>query len=393
VPRTILGDELEAAVGLLEEARFSEASEQCLGILDEGPVGDTLYTCLMIVGITAMTQDRFEESLKYFSQAADQFPEKNGSKHCLGVLHFRHDRYAEAKRLLQEADYSQAKELLDLIGLMGNRSPFVIDFEDTTTEVSLSPYRRMPIVSVQGDGTRADFLIDTGSEYVVVDPAALAATSKDALQGLNPSIPKSSWMVIDTLALQGLTVKNVPARVLNLSSVRSWTGQPIYGILGAAFFYHFVNEFDFLNGKITLKPKERMFGIKGGEQLMLAADYVPFSMATLNEYPGALIIDTGVSDYGVVIQEDVAKEVGVYAGYPSAVLQMNTVNYVSECSLAGVTIGGMSFPNPKGAIGNLNIPDYGFRLLGLLGYSCMQDAIVTMDYANMRFHIQKGGLP
>ena len=391
IPQPVVGDDLEAAIGLLEDARFAEASELSLSILDKSPQGGPLYSSLMIVGITAMVQDHFEEASMYFSQANHEFPEKKGSLLLLGILHFRHDRYAEAKRFLEEAGYLETKEIEDLIGLMGNRSPFVLASEGTAVQVELGSYRGLPTVSVRINGIQANFLVDTGSEYVVIDPSITTTTSKSLLQALSPNVSQSSWAIVDTLALRGLQIHNVPARILDLSTMRAVTGEQILGILGASFFYHFVNEFDFLNRRITLKPKIEAFGTQSGDPLMLASDYVPFATGTINGHQGPLIIDTGIQDYGVVIQEATANELGVQVGRPSAALVEGGIAPVMGCSLGEVTVGGATYLSPKGGIARLNIPDYGFRIFGMLGYASMEGSIVTMDYANMRFSIQKRG--
>jgi predicted aspartyl protease len=246
----------------------------------------------------------------------------------------------------------------------------------------------MPVVTVQLKGMQVDFLVDTGSEYVTIDPVIGATISKSALSVLGPSPPQGGWTILDTLALKDLKVRNVPARVLDLSTIRLLTGGPIYGILGTAFFYHFVNEFDFVSRKITLKPKREDFESQDGDQLMLAADFVPFATATVDGHEGPLIIDTGVQDYGVVIQEVVADELGIERGCPSVACVATTASSISECRIGEVTMGGVTCLNPKSGVCPLGLPDYGFRILGLLGYGCMEHAIVTLDYANMRFRIQ-----
>jgi Aspartyl protease/Tetratricopeptide repeat len=260
----------------------------------------------------------------------------------------------------------------------------------------------LPLVAVRVNGHDAHFLIDTGAPNIVLDAQfaqSLGITLIDAGQGTFAGGRRAATMkaVVDRLDLGGWQISDVPASVLPLPDGMAGATH-VDGILGTAFFAHFLTTLDYRNGWLVLEDRdassafERDAASKGATvvPMWLVGDHFIFVQAHANNGPTALFnVDSG-GTFGVQLTKNAldAAQVTVDTAHPQTGMggggEVTSLPFTASVSIGTCTVDnldGVYFPQ-----GN----QYGifpFTVAGTVSHQFFHKTAVTFDFVAMKLVI------
>jgi hypothetical protein len=118
---------------------------------------------------------------------------------------------------------------------------------------------RLIVVNAQVDTVAGNFIVDTGSERLVLNQQYFRPENgMEVLAAGNTGLVESvSGKEVDTLLLDQLFIANVQAHILDLSHIEQKKNARIIGILGYNVFENFELFIDFPNRRIVLSRLDR----------------------------------------------------------------------------------------------------------------------------------------
>ncbi len=201
----------------------------------------------------------------------------------------------------------------------------------------LIPSTKNQLVDVRVNGRDAVFMLDTGSNYSVIDPAFAerigAKKTRTVTGGDMANVRKDIQLYsLDSLAIGGAEVADTPAAGIDLTFLRRQLGVDFDGLVGANVLRLFCTRFDFSANTIRfMTAGSRADGIRlknvGHEYFQ-----IPVS---INGVEGSAIIDTGSGrGSGIAVPYDA---MGKFRISPSAIVQSRGGQ---SAGIYGSTVGG-----------------------------------------------------
>ena len=249
-------------------------------------------------------------------------------------------------------------------------------------------------VPVQLNGRTLDFLLDSGFESSVLDPATAAALHITATSQHQESAPGGAVQTASIpgliLTVAGLTLPPATLQTVDLSGFAPFFGHHADGVLGYDFFARFVLVLDYATPRLTLCDAAHFSAAP-------AAHSLPLDLATKQPYisaqitgsdgkvvPASLEIDTGkVAPFS--LSAAFARRTGLFAG-PRA----PGVFAVRGVSLGGDTqawllrarslqLAGFTLERPQMGVAEENADRD-----GQLGFGVLRRFTLTFDYTHAR---------
>ena len=300
---------------------------------------------------------------------------------------------ADSHIAANEATIAQRSSPIDRVA--PHQGPSLVKFVQTDP---------LPLIAVRVNGHDAHFLIDTGAPNIVLDAQfaqSLGIALTDAGQGTFAGGKRAATMkaIVDRLELGSWQISNVPASVLPLPGGMGGATR-VDGILGAAFFTHFLTTLDYRNGWLILEDRdassafERDAAAKGATvvPMWLVGDHFIFVQAHANNGPTGLFnVDTG-GTFGVQLTRDAldAAGISVDAAHPQTGMggggEVSTLPFTANVSVGTCTVddlAGVYFPH-----GN----QYGifpFTVAGTVSHQFFRKTALTFDFVAMRLVIDR----
>jgi predicted aspartyl protease len=348
-------------------------------------------------GQIALLSNRFASAERFLGKALRLAPDDRLAKRLLADCFVRQDRLTRAIPLLRSTgDQFDAAFATQYAGMTG--APYQVRGAQTTRVpfVCVDP---LPAVEASVNGSAAqNFLIDTGATLALTTETARRAglralatsTSHPAGQTLT-----TYHGVMESFRVGDIVLRNVPVVWYDLRMPELPDGSRPSGVIGTTLLYHFLATMDYANQALILRRKTsrqlREFQSEARHAdrlpLWLAADHIPFTLGSLNDYgPGVVCLDTGGIGVGVMTTEDQAKRAGIEIDYAHPNSNGGITSYPiqpARISL-GATIG-RDVPGMAGAWPWRQL--FGFDPIGNFTHEFFKPHAITFDYTAMNFYI------
>lgn len=394
---------LEWADSLFKAGKFAEAEKIYAQTVSRDPRN---YAAALRLGSIALLANELDDARKWFQQARKIRPTDFAVNLPLAEVYCRRDDFQKAAPLLRAAGKpAQADTLASFQGV----TPYDVQGPGTSATVKFVMADPLPLVQVKINGGRDRFfLLDTGASEILLDSdlaRQLGIKQFGSEAGTFAGGKKSAvgHGKINSITLGDWVVKNVPVEIVNTRQhAPLFGGKQIDGILGAAFFYHFLTTIDYPNGKLVLRRKTEDNLSRLKTDLSTDSTIVPFWMAgdhfivawcrINNLDPVLLLVDTGSAGGAVKLTESVLKDAGIKLSHNQTFEgvggggKLESIPFkLKELSLAGATqynVRGWcqsSFPWEH---------SLGFRLGGMIGHDFLKAYAVTFDFDGMRIILE-----
>jgi hypothetical protein len=269
-------------------------------------------------------------------------------------------------------------------------------------------------VSVNG-AEHENFIIDTGGMEVIVDDDLAQQSGTQIAGSFTGSYAggrKAETFLgrIDSLALGGLVVRNVPIHVLDTDPFSTlFPGLAIKGVIGTRLLMHFLATVDYPDGALLLETPTGS-GLQRLDSLVASGDAkaIPFWLAgthyilaqgTVNDLePMLFLVDTGLAGSGFKAPLPVLERAGILVDWTKAqkgvggggvvesvpiVVDRLTLGF-GENEVVRTQVPGRASETPPSILGDR----LGFTVGGLISHAFFRDFAVTFDFARMRLVIR-----
>lgn len=321
------------------------------------------------------------------------------------------NRLDEAEQLYRQLEGDQKFRERMLSGLAavaerrGASDTFVIEQTAQRIAIPFEASEPLPVISLKlGSGRVARFLIDTGAPGVVVDPGLATELGWHIEKGGvgifgGGARGQIQLTEVPELQLPGMTVHRIPATLMPMEGAPAPEGMKVDGILGTAFFYHFLTTIDFKHHRLILQPRASSASFQqeaaAAHASMARMWYVPdhfiFVRARVNGKAGGLFnIDTGGTGIGIQATSATVRAAHIqldkrHAGrFLTPGGEVPTWPFSAEVELAGQKLNttGAYFPKDD---------QYGFfpfEVAGTLSEELFRRGALTLDFVAMQVVFQ-----
>jgi predicted aspartyl protease len=352
-----------------------------------------------------------------FEQAQAEF-QKAGDQHGLGRLklqnfdfvgarqHLLHATTNEAKNdlalsYLLEGDFANAAELFaalkqdEYVKLLNafTKPPYQIDQPRETVLIPLAATDPLPIleVSVNGEGPYY-FFIDTGAAEIFVDKKVcrrhdiriLGKQTGTFAGGVAATIEMAK---IDSLQIGEVTIRDLPASVMDIEGFSNLLKHPVHGIIGTHVLMRFLSTIDYKNGRLILSRKTAPPPQGVNIPFVLVGDHFILARGKLNHYPLMWFVDTGLVGAGLTATIDAIKNAGITVKEaPQSGQGGGGRLTITPFKVSSVSLGDLRRENMLGFAGafpqNLE-RRYRVRIEGILSHLFFRPGSLTFDFNRM----------
>lgn len=227
------------------------------------------------------------------------------------------------------------------------------------------------VVPVTIAGQSLDFMLDSGSDSLVVDTGAvhrLGLTTHGQSTATIGGTVDTSETVVPDMAVGDIYMHNVVVGVVPLNF--QGEGSHVVGLLGCDFLASAIVGFDFKKQTVTLYPRALFDPTALGVRAvpLQVDDCVPRVAAEFENVPGSFLMDTGA--FGMVLYP------GITAEAIGGEVYMTTYD-VSDFIFWSIKydVGRVRVPDPTSTFAD---PDYD----GIIGRNPLKEYVFYLDYAD-----------
>jgi predicted aspartyl protease len=242
-------------------------------------------------------------------------------------------------------------------------------------------------------GPQLNLLVDSGTQYVVVDRTA--ALRSHCAGGANLEMvgagAASATLVkhgtADTLELGDVTLRGVPVVVANRA-----LADGIQGALPLSIFAGFIIRLDFRAKELDLLPYGAGDAVNAGAVPVLSSNQLLFVKGTVNEaHVGYFLLDTGAAF--TAISRVLARQLAIPEMLAAHVPLRGGVAEIDAPLLSGSVR--LQFVSRQAVTGPVVAVDlstasryHGFEVSGLIGYSALCDSVLVANYRDGLIRIE-----
>ena len=151
---------------------------------------------------------------------------------------------------------------------------------ENTVRIPFQTVDHLIVIKALANGREGNFIIDTGSETLVLNEVHFKnydARRYRTTSGVNSVIDKAYLKKLDTLLLEGFSVDNILADVIDLSHIEKSKKMELFGIIGYSVLKDYEVFIDFYLKQITLFKTDAE-GNRTDRHILLEeiADSIPF---------------------------------------------------------------------------------------------------------------------
>ncbi|HUT80109.1 MAG TPA: aspartyl protease family protein [Candidatus Bathyarchaeia archaeon] len=385
--------------------QFTESEKSFHEILKEDPKN---FQALVLLGNLALMKNNFTKAEQYLLKASEIAPQEPAPHALLAETYYRQDKYQKASLHLRFYGINDMAERLESFQ---DIQPYQIVSDSDSYKIKILQVDPLPIIQVKiNDLQPVNFLIDTGAAELMIDLDFAKENnleifgSKEGTFAGGMKAPINLGK-IDSFTLGNLKVNNIPANFLPIRPISQiFGGLRIDGIIGTAFFYHFITTLDYPQGELIFRKNTFDQLNKFENQIKnldsieipfwLAEDHFMVAWGQVNDADLTLFfLDTGLAGGGftgskvtldnasVVLDESKSFE-GIGGGgkvkaIPFVIDKLAFGDAV-ERNINGVFAG--SFPLEE---------KLGFKVGGIISHQFFRNYALTFDFIKMRFILIK----
>jgi len=381
---------------LLQEGRFAEAERGFRRRLHTDP--EDAHAAAQ-VGYICLLSNRFTDAERYLSRAVSLAPEDTYSKQQLADCFVRRDRHARAVPWLRALGNDFGDAYAALYASMAGVAWQVRGVESTRIPmVALEP---LPFLEARVNGGEPRrFFLDTGATLAlsrrVADEAGLRAVSTLTGSGGGQTI-KLYLGVMDSFALGGIEVRNVPVVWHEADMPDLPDGSASAGAIGTTLFYHFLTTMDYANRALVLRRRtpEQLRRVRAEARLAraeklplwLAGDHFPCTLGSLRDYgPKVVSLDTGGQRVGIVTTVEIAERAGIEVDYANP--EFFNGKQVFPITPDQISLGRAVGHDVRGVAGPLLVDSrFKFRTIANFTHNFFKPFAITFDFVDMNLYI------
>jgi predicted aspartyl protease len=394
---------------LYEAGEFAKAEKVYLEILEEDPRNPRALSGL---GYIALLANRLNEAEGWLTEAVDLRPEEKALKSSLAEVYHRRDEFQKAAPLLRAIG---REAMADKLESFGGATPYEIEGEAEATELEFVATDPLPVVRVKVNGVGpVNFFIDTGGSEVIIDAEFAEEIGADLFgseTGTFAGGRKAGFTHgrVDSLALGGLTVRNVPVCIMGVRrfSRPIFGGRRVDGIIGTVLLYHFISMLDYPGGRLVLWLKtgrnleriEEEAAERGSivVPFWMAGDHYMVAWGRVNgSSPMLFFVDTGLAGGGFSCPESTLRAAGIELLEEQAAQGIGAGGKVRVVPFVAdeLTLGDAKEHKIRGMYsGSFPLEDaLGFHIGGLISHGFFRRYSLTIDFTGMRYFLRKTDL-
>jgi hypothetical protein len=399
-------ENIALADSLFKEGQFAEAEAAYAEIVKKEPDN---YQVVLSLGRINLYKNSLEESEEWLKKAMKLNSEDNEPKMLLAEAYYRRDDFKQAEPLFRALD---KVPMADKLKYLSSKVPYEIEGDADVTSVEFVQTDPLPIVKMKiNNSEEALFLIDTGGWELGIDSELAEEVGAKKLGKRMATFAGGKQAAIydgavDQVEIGDFKIKNVPVNISDSPKMAAaMLGQPIRGVIGTVFLYHFIFTFDYPNGKLILQRKTEE-NVRRMKSLVQSKDnvVVPFWMAgdhfivawgTVNKSgPILFFVDTGMAGGGFTGSDRTVEEAGIqlpeesFEGVGGGGKVMIKPAVVDELAL-----GDAREKNVMGLFGAFDNTGleymFGFRIGGIISHGFFRPYKLTFDFTTMNLLLER----
>lgn len=385
------------ANSLFSQGLFSDAELHYSRILEKD--SNNVRANLML-GRIALFGNRFSQAeVKLKKALADSTTHAEASV-LLAETYYRQDRFTEAAPLFAKAGQGAKADKLQAFK---GRTPYMIEGAATKTELPFIQTDPLPLIMLSINGQEVMFLIDTGGWELGIDEELAQELGIQFLGEQTATFAGGKTAttyqgILDSVKAGSFTIRNVP---INISQAPKRAAQmfqqPIRGVVGTCFLYHFNFTLDYPGGKLVLArrtpEKAGTTRLSGGLPFWMAGDHIMIAWGTVNKgLPQLFFIDTGLAGGGFTATEATIKAAGIELGEAKEGMGGGGAVQVRPFTVERLTLGSIEEREVRGLFGALP-PGFenrfGFLIGGIISHGFFRPYRLTFNFDSMQIILEK----
>ena len=332
----------------------------------------------------------------------------------LGTIRLYENDLAAAKPLLEAAaaaapsDARAQSRLRELRRRIGDwAQPATVDGDSTAIPfVTASP---LPVVHLRVNGVEADFLVDTGGDFII-EPDFAARLGLAVRTGVTGTFAGGkqapvSTALVDEVRIGGATARNVTASVFPTHASDAFPAGPhLAGVLGTSLFERFLVTLDYPHARLIFRPRsaavsqafQRAAAASGATVVpcWLVGDHLVIARASVNDAPsGLFLFDSGLAGGGISPSLELLKAAHIEldntraSSGPGGGGTVATVPFVAS----SITVGNATIRNVAGIYTPEGSPlgIFPFTVWGIISNDYFKNFAYTVDFDAMKIVLER----
>jgi hypothetical protein len=248
------------------------------------------------------------------------------------------------------------------------------------------------IVRVTIGGRGLDFLLDSGTSSLVIDPGAVRELRLPSYGRRTLTMGgdyDSSETIVPNMSIGPLAMRNVAFQVAPVGLQTDETHQ-VVGLLGYDVFASGIIGIDFPKESVTLYPSSAFDPhVLGLSPLQMQVDYgVPRVLGTVEDVKGLFLIDTG--SFATFMYKRFIDQLPSVTGSVNDAVTMQAVGGDVQSriySVSNVALGSLKYTSAEVAVPGTSTFDI-LNTDGIIGRDAMQSTSLYFDYANQVMYVK-----
>jgi predicted aspartyl protease len=205
---------------------------------------------------------------------------------------------------------------------------------------------------------------------------------------------------VESLTLGDMTVRNLPAQVLDLRGIGPMLGlDNLAGIVGTCLLYRFLSTIDYPAEALVLRPRAASAPVSAAAievPMQMADDHFLLVSGRLNDgLPLVLFVDSGLAGGAFACPRSTLEEAGIERGSTQVVKGRGGGGELAAWpfDVAALSVGGVRREGLQGIAGAFPPKlewAYGFRIGGLVSHGFLRTYAVTFDFDRMVMRLDPG---
>ncbi len=392
------------ADSLLREGKFTEAEAIYSKVIENDPDN---YQAVLSLGKVNLYKNSLEDSEKWLKKAIKLNPEEKEPKALLAETYYRRDDFKKAAQLFRDIDRIP---MADKLQYLSDSEAYKIESDVDVTSVEFVQTDPLPIVKMRiNQGEEALFLIDTGGWELIINTELAEKVGAKKFGGQLATFAggkqdSTFHGVVEQVEIGDFTVKNIPVHIKRVRGLGPMMRQPIQGVIGTVFLYHFIFTFDYPDGKLILHRKtdeniKKMKNqVKSKDKIVvpfwMAGDHIMVAHGTVNQSrPALFFVDTGLAGGGFTGTDWLVQEANIQLSEETFEGIGGGGKVTVRTAVADeVTLGDAREKKVMGIFGGMP-PNFGeklgLRIAGVISHGFFRPYKLTFDFTTMNLVLER----